>query len=84
MNATPFHRLGLTLTLSAIKSEADSLQRELHPFEDDDTHILSSDVTLKCNLEEIQKHANRISHLCGAEITKLVERLNRHATIATK
>ena len=71
MNATPFHRLGLTLTLSAIKAEADSLQRELHPFEDDDTHILSSDAALKCDLEEIQKHANRISHLCGAEITKI-------------
>ena len=82
MNATPFHRLGLALSLSAIKSEADSLQRELHPFEDDDTHILSSDVTLKISLDELKKHADRISALCGVESDKLVERMNRHAVVA--
>ena len=72
----------MALTLSAIKAEADSLQRELHPFEDDDTHILSSDVTLKFCLDELKKHADRISALCGVEGDKLCERTNRHAVVA--
>ena len=78
--STPFHSLGAALTLSAIQAELDCLQRELNPYHDG--HIPASNIALKCDLEEIQKHANRISHLCGAEITKLCERINRHAVVA--
>jgi uncharacterized protein Yka (UPF0111/DUF47 family) len=80
--ATPLHRTGLALTLSAVLSEIEHLQRELHPFEDDGDYICrASDVTLKCDLEEIKKHADRISNICGAEIDSMVRRINRHATL---
>ena len=79
MNATPFHRLGLALTLSAVWEEAQHLNRELAPYLDG--HTDGSDVRVKHDLEEIKKHADRISALCGIEGDKLVERMNRHAVV---
>jgi hypothetical protein len=81
--ATPLHRTGLALTLSAARIEAQSLSDELLAL--DEPYIgRMTDVTVKCDLEHVKKYADRISAMCGAEIDKLVERLNRHSVVAAE
>lgn len=72
---------GLALTLNAINDESMSLGREMQAtFDAMDEH--ASLVTMKCQLDEIAKHASRIAALAHAEASSLSDFLNRNARVA--
>lgn len=75
------NRNGLSLSIGAMHNELDALEQALHGLTED--HLRSStDVMLKTDLEEIKKHADRISLLCGAEGDTLTAHLHRQARVA--
>lgn len=82
VGAAMTHRNGLSLSIGAMHNELDALEHAIHGLTEDHLRV-ASDVMLKTDLEEIKKHADRISALCGAEIESLVTRLNRNAKVAS-